>query len=346
MSVTIKDVARLAGVSPSTVSRVLANHPKISQETARRVREAMERLGYVPNAAAKSLVSQTTQTLGIILPRAAEELFVNPFFPEVLRGISVQAQQAGYDLLLASGSTDREEREAVARLVLGRRVDGVLLLCSRSGDPVIRFLREQRFPFVLIGRAEDDEGSGEIVSVDTDNVRAAYDATRHLLEKGHRCIAFISGPQTFVVRQDRLAGYRAALAEADIPVRPEWVIEAPFLQEGGYLALDRLLHMPERPTALVVTDDIIAIGILRRLYQYGWRVPDDLALVSFNNVALAELTTPPLTTVDIDIYRLGTTAISLLLRRITGEVLPSPRVIVPHRLIVRESCKSTTLRRH
>lgn len=341
MTVTIKDVARLAGVSPSTVSRVLANHPKISPETARRVREAMERLGYVPNAAAKSLVSQTTHTLGIILPRAAEELFVNPFFPEVLRGISVQAQQAGYDLLLASGSTEREEREAVTRLVLGRRVDGVLLLCSRVGDPLIRFLREQRFPFVLIGRAEDDEG---IVSVDNDNVRAAYDATRHLLEKGHRRIAFISGPQTFVVSQDRLAGYRAAMEEAGLSIRPEWVIEAPFLQEGGYLALDRLLHLPERPTALVVTDDIIAIGILRELYAYGWRVPDDLALVSFNNVALAELTTPPLTTVDIDIYRLGTTATSLLLRRIAGEALPATRVIVPHRLIVRESCKTATLR--
>lgn len=342
MPVTIKDVARLAGVSPSTVSRVLANHPKISPATARRVREAMEQLGYVPNAAAKSLVSQTTHTLGIILPRAAEELFVNPFFPEVLRGISVQAQQAGYDLLLASGSTEREEREAVTRLVLGRRVDGVLLLCSRTGDPLIPFLREQRFPFVLIGRAEDDEG---VVSVDNDNVRAAYDATRHLLEKGHRRIAFISGPQTFVVSQDRLAGYRAALEEAGLSVRPEWVIEAPFLQEGGYLALDRLLHMPERPTALVVTDDIIAIGLLRGLYQYGWRVPDDLALVSFNNVALAELTTPPLTTVDIDIYRLGTTATSLLLRCIAGEALPPTRVIVPHRLIVRESCKSATLHR-
>lgn len=342
MPVTIKDVARLAGVSPSTVSRVLANHPKISPATARRVREAMEQLGYVPNAAAKSLVSQTTHTLGIILPRAAEELFVNPFFPEVLRGISVQAQQAGYDLLLASGSTEREEREAVTRLVLGRRVDGVLLLCSRTGDPLIPFLREQRFPFVLIGRAEDEEG---VVSVDNDNVRAAYDATRHLLEKGHRRIAFISGPQTFVVSQDRLAGYRAALEEAGLSVRPEWVIEAPFLQEGGYLALDRLLHMPERPTALVVTDDIIAIGLLRGLHQYGWRVPDDLALVSFNNVALAELTTPPLTTVDIDIYRLGTTATSLLLRCIAGEALSPMRVIVPHRLIVRESCKSATLRR-
>lgn len=342
MPVTIKDVARLAGVSPSTVSRVLSNHPKISPATARRVREAMEQLGYMPNAAAKSLVSQTTYTLGIILPRAAEELFLNPFFPEVLRGISVSAQQAGYDLLLASGSTEREEREAVTRLVLGRRVDGVILLHSRVGDPLIPFLREQQFPFVLIGRSEDDGG---VPSVDNDNVRAAYDATRHLLEKGHRRIAFISGPQTFVVSRDRLAGYRAALEETGLSVRPDWIIEAPFLQEGGYLALDRLLQMPERPTALVVTDDLIAIGLLRGLYQYGWRVPDDLALVSFNNIALAELVTPPLSTIDIDIYRLGTTATGLLLRTIFGEKLPTSRIIIPHRLIVRESCKTISLRR-
>lgn len=234
MTVTIIDVAKRAGVSPSTVSRVISNHPRISPATARKVREAMEELGYHPNIAAKNLVSKTAQAIGVILPRPAEELFLNLFFPEVLRGIVTQATRAGYDLTMTAGTTEREELDAVTRLVKGRRADGVVLLYSRRNDPLVAFLTEQRFPFVLIGRSEEHP---DVLSVDNDNVQAAYDATRHLIAQGHRRIGFVSGPPNLVVSRDRLEGYRKALQEAGLETRDEWIVEGEFLQESGYRAM-------------------------------------------------------------------------------------------------------------
>ena len=341
MAVTIKDVAKRAGVSPSTVSRVLSNHPRISKETAERVRRIMEEMGYHSNIMARSLVSNKTSTLGMILPRPAEELFQNHFFAENIRGLTTQASRSGYDVLMTAGSSEREELEAVTRLVKGRRVDGVILLQSRRDDPIIAFLKRENFPFVLIGRYPGDDS---VFCVDNDNVQAAYDATLHLIAQGHERIGFVSGPCDLIVSQDRLDGYRKALAEHGLPMRPEWIVEGEFLQESGYRAMSFFMNLPERPTALVVIDDIVTFGVLRGLAELGYRVPEDLALVSFNNLPLAELATPPLSSIDIGIYELGYMASQLLIRVIAGDRPAAPRVIVPHRLIVRQSSLNTIVR--
>ncbi|PDO09493.1 MAG: LacI family transcriptional regulator [Candidatus Reconcilbacillus cellulovorans] len=337
MTVTIIDVAKRAGVSPSTVSRVISNHPRISPATARKVREAMEELGYHPNIAAKNLVSKTAQAIGVILPRPAEELFLNLFFPEVLRGIVTQATRAGYDLTMTAGTTEREELDAVTRLVKGRRADGVVLLYSRRNDPLVAFLTEQRFPFVLIGRSEEHP---DVLSVDNDNVQAAYDATRHLIAQGHRRIGFVSGPPNLVVSRDRLEGYRKALQEAGLETRDEWIVEGEFLQESGYRAMSFFMSLPERPTALVAIDDMVAFGVVRGLAELGYRVPQDLGLVAFNNTAIAELCTPPISSIDIGVYEIGYAAAQILIRAIRKEPLHQRRIIVPHRLVVRESSLS------
>ncbi|MCF6094274.1 LacI family transcriptional regulator [Microaerobacter geothermalis] len=334
MSVTIKDVAKLAGVSPSTVSRVIANNPRISPATSRKVKEAMEHLGYHPNVMAKSLVSRSTQTLGIILPRSADELFLNPFFPEVLRGINAYANYTGYDLLMSAGSTEQEEKEAFNRMVFGGRVDGVILLASRVNDPLIPLLKKRNFPFVLIGRSLEHP---DIVCVDTNNVKAAYDATMHLIKQGHVRIGFISGPRDLVVSQDRIKGYQDALKENNLPFHTDWVFEAKFLLESGYQAISTLFEQPEKPTALVVSDDLITFGVLRGLYELNYRVPEDVALVSFNNVSMSDLTTPPLTTIDIGIYHLGYTTAQLLIKQINEETLHQKTTIIPHRLVIRQS---------
>ncbi|MFL1675447.1 LacI family DNA-binding transcriptional regulator [Paenibacillus dendritiformis] len=337
MSVTIIDVAKQAGVSPSTVSRVLSNHPRISAKTAQRVREVMADLGYHPNVMAKSLVSKVSNTIAVLLHRPAEELFLNLFFSEVMRGLVTQASRAGFDLLMTTGATEQEELEAVTRLVKGKRVDGVILLYSRRNDPIVSFLEEQQFPFVLIGRSEEHP---DILSVNNDNVQAAYDATRHLIDQGHRRIGFVSGPSNLMISKDRMAGYQTALREAGIVGRPEWIVEGEFLQESGYRAMSFFMSLPERPTALVAIDDVVAFGVLRGLMELGYRVPDDLSLVSFNNVPLSELATPPITSVDIGIYQLGYTASQTLIRSIKGEPMQK-RLIIPHRLIVRESSLRT-----
>lgn len=340
MSVTIKDVAKKAGVSPSTVSRVLSNHPRISRETSRKVKVIMEEMGYHPNIMAKSLVSKTTNTICVILPKPAEELFLNSFFMELVRGIVSQANRSGYDVLLSSGGNEEEEVNAVSRLINGKRVDGAVLLYSRNNDPVVEFLQNNEHPFVLVGRSDNYP---DLLSVDNDNVQAAYDATKHLISFGHERIGFVSGPPNHIVSRDRLQGYTNAMKEANLPIRKEWIVEGEFLQESGYRAMSFFMNIPERPTALVVVDDLVSFGVLRGLHELGYKVPEDLAIVSFNNISIAELSTPPISSIDIGIYNLGYTAAQALIQSIQnqGEQQLQKRHIIPHRLLVRESSMYT-----
>lgn len=294
----------------------------------------MEEIGYHPNLAAKSLVSKMTKTLGLILPRPAEELFLNLFFSEFIRGIVSKATRDGYDVLMTSGASEREEMEAIKRLVKGKRVDGIVLLSSRKEDPLVAYLHKEQFPFILIGRSMD---FSDILSIDNDNEQASYDATRHLIELGHKRIGFVSGPPNLVVSHDRLEGYKRALKEHGLEMRPEWIVEGEFLQESGYRAMSYIMGIPERPTALVVIDDLVAYGVLRGLNELGYRVPEDVSLISFNNIAISALTTPPLTSIDIGIYQMGYMAAQALVRKVTTDRDYAERIIIPHRLELRES---------
>lgn len=336
MSVTIKDVAKRAGVSPSTVSRVLSNHPRISTETSKRVKVIMEQMGYHPNIMAKSLVSKTTNSICIMLPKSAEELFSNFFFMELIRGIVTQASRLGYDVLISSGSNEKEEVDGVSRLLNGRRVDGVILLYSRKDDPVIDFLHDNGHNFVLIGRSEQYP---DILSVDNNNVQASYDATKHLISLGHERIGFVSGPPHLVVSKDRLKGYLDALHDAGLESKQEWIVEGEFLQDSGYRAMSFFMNLPDRPTSIVLIDDVVAFGVLRGLNELNYKVPEDLCLVSFNNIPLTELSTPPLSSIDIGIYNLGYTASQVLIQSIqnSNDSSYQKRQIIPHRLIVRDS---------
>ncbi|QJC51093.1 LacI family transcriptional regulator [Paenibacillus albicereus] len=334
MNVTIIDVAKKAGVSPSTVSRVISGSTRISAATTEKVKAVMEELGYHPNLMAKNLVSRTTMTIGLLLPRNADEAFLDLFFSEVTRGILSQATRAGYDLLLKTGKSEQEELEAVTRLAKGRRVDGIILLQSRRDDTVIRYLLQEKFPFVLIGR---DPERPDILSVDNDNVQGAYDVTRHLLELGHRRIGYAGGPLELVVSSDRYEGYRRALAESGIEPDPRWVFGADLIRQDSTAAVRALMEQPERPTALVVMDDLLAFSLLGSLSELGWSVPGDMAVFGFNDNPMSPVSTPPVSSVDIGVYQLGLQAAGLLLKSIKNEEIAERRVIVPHRLLPRES---------
>ncbi|WP_339063878.1 LacI family DNA-binding transcriptional regulator [Tepidibacillus marianensis] len=337
MAITIKDVAKLANVNPSTVSRVIANNPRISEKTKRIVREAMEQLGYHPNLNARSLVNRNTQTIGIIMPSSAEKAFQNPFFAEVLRGISSKANQQEYAIYMSTGVTEEEIYRGVVNMVQGRRVDGVILLYSRVNDSIMNFLQEENFPFVVIGKPSNHPEL--ITHVDNDNRNAACEVTDYLIQLGHQNIAFVGGSLELVVTIDRLEGYKQALQTADIAIREEYLFQEEFLKEGGQEAVGELFSLPEPPTALVVTDDLMAFGVLSTLYERGFRVPEDISVVSFNNVMLAEFSRPSLTSVEINIYQLGLEAVQCLIDRIREPELPTKRVIVSHQLIVRDSCQ-------
>ncbi|MFS0782912.1 LacI family DNA-binding transcriptional regulator [Bacillus sp. 1P06AnD] len=336
MTITIKDVAKLANVAPSTVSRVIADHAKISQSTKERVREAMKELGYHPNFIARSLANQSTQVIGLVLPASTDIYFQNPFFSTVLRGLGEAAHEKCYSIQMNTGKTDEENLQAVVEMVQGRRVDGIILLYSKIDDPIICYLKERNFPFVIIGKPYD--GGEEITHVDNNNFRAAKEATEYLLGKGHQRIGFIGGDPQYVVTLDRKLGYRKALEEAGVDYSTDMEVESEFLEMGGKQAVAALLQLVEPPTALIVTDDLVAMGVLNVLKERHISVPEEMSIVSFNNVLFAELANPPLTSVDIGIYDLGYQAAKSLIQHIENPKEPKKRIILPFRLVERESC--------
>lgn len=334
-AVTIKDVAQLAGVSPSTVSRVISDHPKISPATKKRVRDAMNKLDYHPNIMAKSLVSKNTNTIGLVLPYSSDNLFINPFFSEVLRGMLAYANNKNYDLLLSSARNQSEELEAINRMVLGRRIDGVVLMSPSRDDVIVKKLKGYDFPFVLLGRSLEYP---DVLSVNNDNIKAAFDLTNHLLLQGHQKIGIVTGNSELVVSADRFSGFEQALRQAGYSLNPDWVLSAEMLEKNAYHTISMLMNAEDRPTAILVIDDVNAISLIRELTEIGFRVPDDISVAGFNNIYMSEMSNPPLTTIDVGIYQLGYQTIQHLIRRLNGENLPF-QVIVPHRLVVRESSK-------
>lgn len=336
MAVTIKDVAKQANVAPSTVSRVIADSSRISEDTKQKVRNAMKQLGYHPNLNARSLASQSTQLIGLVMPSSSDVVFQNPFFPTVLQGISEGAHEKKYALHMTTGKSEKETLEGVVNMVQGKRVDGMILLNSKVEDNIITYLKERDFPFVLIGKPY--KNVEQITHVDNDNFRAMKEATEYLLKHGHRKIAFIGGSLDLMVTVERFLGYERAMRNANITLRNEYVINEEFLIEGGQEAVRKLMSVTHPPTAIIVADDFMALGVLNTLDELGIRVPEDISIVSFNNVLLAEMAKPPLTSVDINIFELGYQASKSLIQMIENSNEPIKRMIIPHKLIERFSC--------
>lgn len=339
MAVTIKKVARRAGVSPSTVSRVLSGYPNVGEEVSRKVKKAAEELGYTPNSVAKSLVTRSASCLCVILPKLPGESYTQLFFTEVIRGMVTMANAQGFDILVSTCANEQEELQTVTRLLEGGRVDGVILLASREEDAVIDYLEESRYPFVLVGRSSRYSG---ILSVDTDNVKAAYDATRHLISMGHKRIGFIGGPSNLIVSSDRLEGYSQAMREKELEQRPEWIIKGESVQDG-YRSMAYFMDLPGRPSAVVAMDDMVALNIIRGLNKLGFQVPNDLAIVSLSSIPAAAFSIPSISSMDTGIYHLGYRAAQVLIGALQSESGKQPeetsssRHIVPHQLHVRES---------
>lgn len=293
----------------------------------------MEELNYHPNAFARGLVTNSARTLGVLIPPGFNEFFENPFFAEMMRGVAEVAGAEGFDLALSTSV--RNEEEMLERMINGRRVDGILLLGSRRVDPAIAKVVRERFPAALLGRPAEP---APICWVNNDNVAAAHEATRHLLQLGHRRIGFLGGSSDWVVTQDRLAGYRRALEEAGIAIDPMLEVCSFFLEQGGYLGMMRLLALSDRPTAVLASDDVLAFGAMRAVAELGYAIPDDLAIVGFNDIRLAEIANPALTSVRVHMRELGVAGARLLIGQIRGDVRDPQHEIVRHELIIRHSC--------
>ena len=336
MAVTIKDVAALAGVSPSTVSRTCKNNPSISEETKERVRKAMAELGYEPNFQASNLASQNSRTIGIILPASAKEVYENSFYLEAIQGISHYCNGRQYMTTIVTGQDEAEILDAVRSMSRSGKVDGFIILYSKKDDPVIDYLFNEGLLYILIGKAT--QYTNQTIYIDNDNLLAGREAAEYLYQLGHRRIAYLGSDSSLMFSADRKAGYQLALASHQLPVRPEYCVEVKNVSENNEEAIRGLLMQKDRPTAILVSDDILAVSLERVCLENHLAIPEDLSIISFNNSLFARLTSPQLTSIDIGAGQLGSEAASQIINHIENPNLLATKIIVPHHLIERDSC--------
>lgn len=335
MPVTLKDVAALAGVSPSTASRVCKNNPSISHETKEKVRRAMEQLGYEP--AAQSTGQDTANhTIGIILPPSPKESFENAFHLELIRGISQFCNQHGYINTIITGQDDHEILLALTNVIKCGVMDGFIVTYSKQDDPIIDYLYSEGLLYVVIGKAYCF--ANQTIYVDNDNILAGKEATEYFISKGHTNIAYLGDDSSLMFSADRKAGYQLALLNHGIAVDPDNIMELPFFLEENSSAVQKLLSRKNHPTAILVSDDILAVALEHTCIEMGILIPQDLSIISFNNSLFARITSPQLTSIDTNSIQLGIEAASQVINHIENPNLLATKIIVPHKLIERQSC--------
>jgi DNA-binding LacI/PurR family transcriptional regulator len=329
---TLEQVAALAGVSRATVSRVVNGSPRVRAEVRAQVERAVARLGYVPNRAARSLVTRRADSIGLIVAEPESRFFSEPFFAGVVRGVSAALVDTDVQLVLLMAQ-DAAHQGRLERYITGGHVDGVLLASLHGDDPLPRTLERAGVPAVLVGRPA---GPSPASYVDADNRGGARQAVGHLAGRGRRRIATITGPMDMGVGQDRLDGYREGLRAAGLPEDRRLVEEGDFSEQSGAEAMRRLLEREPGLDAVFAASDLMAAGALRALAAAGQRVPDDVALVGFDDEVTARLTQPPLTTVRQPVEEIGRQATRLLLAKVAGEAT-GMSVILETQLVVRAS---------
>lgn len=327
---TIQDVAQRAGVSVATVSHVLNGTRRVAPETAARVRRAMEELGYQPNAIAQSLRKRTTYAVGILVSD-----ITNPFFATLVRGVEDAALAAGYSVIVCNSDEDPQKEDLYIRALWRRRIDGMLIAPTRDGtSPALKELANQGVPLVFVDRKAKGIDAPAVLS---DNVGGAYHVTRHLLERGHRRIGIVLGIPGATTTEERFLGYRRALEEAGISVGEELAAWGRYRVEGGRQAARRLLALPEPPTAIFSTNNLMTLGVLQELKEQGLHIPTDMAVVGFDDLEWAELVQPPLTVAAQDPYEIGRRGFELLLAWLREGKAQAHEVRTPVELRLRRS---------
>lgn len=328
--VTIFDVAEASGVSYGTVSRVINNGPHVKPATRAKVMDAIERLGYVINRQAQNLARGQTNAIGVLVPDLG-----TGYIGEIMHGIDAELDRAGYDLMLFT-THRRAAKEAnyVTTLVQGV-VEGLLIVLPRSPADYLGELRNHNFPHVLIDHQGIDS-DGPVVGAT--NWQGAYLATEYLIGLGHRRIGFITGSMDLGCAQDRLAGYKSALRTHHLPFSPELVYEGDFLQSCGVTAANILLDLPEPPTAIFASNDVMAMGAMDVIRHRGLRIPDDISIVGFDNIPQSGMVFPPLTTVQQPLEQMGSVATQMLLGMLEESQVSGRRIDLPTELIKRASC--------
>ena len=335
MSVTIKDIARVAAVSHSTVSRALSGHTGIPEETAQRIKKIASDLGYVPSAVARGLKTSRSQALGAIVGRIDD-----PFFSEILQGIEDVFQEAGYSLFVAASNRDLRRERAIARVMLEHRVDGLIVCTTQFGEEHYRLLKQYGFPIVVVGNRELTDYQHMVCH---DDFYGICQVTRHLLELGHHKIAFLGNALVERTSQGRLNGFYHEMQAAKSPVPDDYVFHSPNDQlEGGEIGANYFINLPEPPTAIVCYNDMMAVGVVKALHDAGMQVPGECSVVGFDDIPFAAYTYPPLTTFAQPKYQLGYQAAKMMYRLLQGQsdapdADPGQTLMLRGSLVVRET---------
>jgi LacI family transcriptional regulator len=334
MALTLEQVAKLAGVSRSTVSRVINEHPSVRPQVRERVWQVIRNKNYQPHQAARTLVTRRTNAIGLIIPEAVGRLFTDPFFPQLTQGIAEVCNQRGYYLTLTLMSASTDHDALYRRILHSGQLDGVIVASAPLNDPIVPRLQESHRPFILVGHHPNYP---KATWVDVDNVTGAKSITEHLISLGHRRIASITGPLGTIAGQDRLEGYRQALAQAKMPCDEALVAEGDFTEESGFFAMERLLRA--EPTAVFAASDVMAIGAMKTLAQIGRCVPDDISVAGYDDDPIATLVNPPLTTVQQPMVDLGKMAAEMLIHVLEHPDAPVQPQLLSTRLVVRGSTR-------
>jgi DNA-binding LacI/PurR family transcriptional regulator len=333
--VTIKDVAKLSGVSIKTVSRVVNNLAEVSPETRQKVQQAILELGYQPNTTARNLVAGKTNTVGVIIPHSADYIFTHPFFTQVLQGIAEVLSANNFNLLLHLAQNEAP----YARLYSQRKVDGLILMSIPIGDPNIHGLEENGVPYVCTCRISETNNSTSWV--DADFAGGVEQAMEHLISLRHRRIALLAGPMSLVSVRLRVLGYHNSLRKHGLPVADGYILEGDFTSESGYALATKIMKAPNPPSALICGDDMMAFGAIQALKELGYGVPEDVSVIGFDDISLARFSSPALTTIRQDTYAKGRMAAEALLAFMRDKHNAPPRqIMLETSLITRNSTAS------
>ena len=325
----IRTVAQLANVSIATVSRTINRVSTVNPKMAKRVFEAIEKLDYFPNTQARALVSGRSRLLGLIVSE-----ITNPFFPELIQGFEDIAVEHGYEILISSTNYDPGRMALCIRRMLERRAEGVAVMTFGVERPLLEQLAERNVPLVFVDVGPERPG---ISLLKVDYHHGIRQGVQHLAALGHRDIAFVSGPKRLHSAQSRAAAFSKSLAECAIVADPAWIVEGDHTMEGGIDAMARLLKSKHLPTAVMCSNDMTAIGVLHKLYRAGLRVPDDLSVIGFDDIHIAQVTIPPLTTIQMSCFELARAAVTALRAHVEEGGEPKRIYKIDTHLVVRES---------
>ncbi len=332
MNITIYDVAREANVSMATVSRVVNGNPNVKPATRKKVLEVISRLGYRPNAVARGLASKKTTTVGVIIPDIS-----SPFFAELARGIEDIATMYKYNIILSNSDQNKDKELHLLNTMLGKQVDGIVFMSGNITKEHVEEFEKSPVPIVLAGSIEE---TGQVPSVNIDYEQGAYDAVSSFVEKGHKKIAFVIGPLHEPINEKKnLNGYKRALEEAGIEYNEELIVEGDYTYDSGIEALEKLLELENKPTAIYVGSDEMALGVIHGAEDKGYQIPEDFEVISSDNTRLALMVRPQLTSVVQPLYDIGAVAMRLLTKLMNKEKVSEHTVILPHRIEQRRSTK-------